>query len=81
MTENTSTRSTSFISRQPVNQMYVCIQAYLDGKGNCDEVMRVMRQSTIPSAKLAGIVRQLSDFGDKAKYSLLRRECRSFGLF
>jgi len=64
-----------------INQLYLSIQSYLDGKSSCDEVVSIMRGSSIPAGDLAGIMRQLSDFGDKARYSLLRRECRLFGLY
>lgn len=65
----------------PVNRTYVIIQSYLDGKANCTEVIDVMKELDLPAAKLAGIMRQLSDYGDRDKYSLLRQECGLFGLY
>ncbi len=64
-----------------INQLYLSIQSYLDGKSNCDEVVSIMRESDIPAGNLAGIMRQLSGFGDKDRYSLLYRECRLFRLY
>jgi len=64
-----------------INHMYVSIQSYLDGKSSCDEVVGAMRGSDLPAGKLAGIMRQLSDYGDREKYSLLRRECKLFGMY
>jgi hypothetical protein len=64
-----------------INQLYLSIQSYLDGKSSCDEVVSMMRGSHIPAGDLAGIMRQLSEFGDKARYSVLRQECRLFGLY
>ncbi len=64
-----------------INHMYVSIQSYLDGKSSCEEVVGIMRGSDLPAAKLAGIMRQLSDFGDRDRYSFLRHECRLFGLY
>lgn len=65
----------------PINHMYVVIQSYLDGKINCEEVIGIMKESDLPAVKLAGIMRQLSDYGDEDRYSLLRNECRLFGLY
>ena len=64
-----------------INQLYLSIQSYLDGKSSCDEVVGIMRESDIPAGNLAGIMRQLSGFGDKDRYSLLHRECRLFRLY
>ncbi len=64
-----------------INCMYVCIESYLDGKSSFQEIFGVMRASNLPARKLAGIMRQLSDYGDKEKYSILYGECRSFGLY
>lgn len=61
--------------------MYASIQLYLDGESNCDEVVGMMRESDIPPAKLAGIMRQLSDYGDRDRYSLLLHECRLFDIY
>lgn len=64
-----------------INQLYLSIQSYLDGKTSCDEVVSIMRESDIPAGNLAGVMRQLSGFGDKDRYSLLHRECRLFRLY
>jgi len=64
-----------------INGMYVAIQLYLDGKSSCDEVVGIMRTSELPSGKLAGIMRQLSDYGDTYRYSFLLRECKLFGMY
>ena len=64
-----------------INQMYVSIQSYLDGKSSCDEVVGIMRGSDLPAVKLAGIMRQLSDYGDRERYSFLRHECKLFGMY
>jgi hypothetical protein len=64
-----------------INGMYVAIQLYLDGKSSCDEVVGIMRGSDLPAGKLAGIMRQLSDYGDRDRYSLLHHECKLFGMY
>ena len=64
-----------------INHMYVCIQSYLDGQSSSDEVVGIMRGSDLPAGKLAGIMRQLSDYGDRDRYSLLYRECKLFGMY
>jgi hypothetical protein len=64
-----------------INQLYLSIQSYLDGKSSCDEVVGIMRESDIPAGNLAGVMRQLSGFGDKDRFSLLHRECRLFRLY
>jgi len=64
-----------------INGMYVAIQLYLDGKSSCEEVVGIMRSSEIPAGKLAGIMRQLSDYGDRDRYSFLRHECKLFGMY
>ena len=64
-----------------INGMYVAIQLYLDGKSSCDEVVGIMRGSDLPAGKLAGIMRQLSDYGDRDRYSLLYYECKLFGMY
>jgi len=64
-----------------INHMYVSIQSYLDGQSSCDDIISIMKESDLPAGKLAGIMRQLSDYGDRDKYSLLCQECRLFGLY
>ena len=64
-----------------INSMYTTIQSYLDGTNDCAEVVSYMRESGLKSEILAGIMRQLSDFGDIDRYSLLRQECKLFGLY
>jgi hypothetical protein len=64
-----------------INGMYIAIQLYLDGKSSCDEVVGIMQKSEIPAGKLAGIMRQLSDYGDRYRYSFLQHECKLFGLY
>ena len=64
-----------------INRMYITIQSYLDGKNNCDEVVSEIKESGLHSEKIAGIMRQLSNYGDMGRYSLLRQECRLFGLY
>jgi len=64
-----------------INGMYVAIQLYLDGKSSRDEVVGIIRGSDLPAGKLAGIMRQLSDYGDRDRYSLLYYECKLFGMY
>ena len=64
-----------------INRIYLAVQSYLDGTNNCDEVVNDMKESGLDSEKLAGIMRQLSDFGDMDRFSTLYRECRLFGLY
>jgi hypothetical protein len=64
-----------------VNRTYVAIQSYIDGKISCEEAIGIVKVSDLPAIKLAGIMRQLSDYGDRDRYSLLRRECKLFGLY
>jgi hypothetical protein len=64
-----------------INRVYTAVESYLDGKINCEVAVDIMKGSELPTTKLAGIMRQLSDYGDKDRYSLLRRECRLFGLY
>lgn len=64
-----------------INQLYLSIQSYLDGRSGSDDVTSKMRAFDVPTGDLAGIMRQLSGFGDTTRYSLLRRECRLFGLY
>ena len=63
-----------------INYIYVCIEEYLDGKQSCDWILNIMKKTNLPKEKLAGIMRQLSDYGSKDRYSELARECRLFGL-
>ncbi len=65
----------------PINSMYVSIETYLDGKSSLHEIFGIMRGTDLTAGKLAGIMRQLSDYGDRDRYSSLYRECRLFGLY
>jgi len=64
-----------------INHMYISIQSYLDGKSSCYDIVGIIRGSDLPAGKLAGIMRQLSDYGDRDRYSLLRHECKLFGMY
>ncbi len=64
-----------------INRMYVSIESYLDGKSSFLEIFGIMKVSDLPAGKLAGIMRQLSDYGDRDRYSVLYHECRLFGMY
>jgi hypothetical protein len=57
------------------------VEAYLDGKISCEAAVSKMKSSALPADKLAGIMRQLSDYGDKDRYSLICKECKLFGVY
>lgn len=61
--------------------MYVAVEAYLDGKISCEAAVSKLQGSELPADKLAGIMRQLSDYGDKGRYSLICKECKLFGVY